>query len=200
MLLQYLALLETDREKDFFTDIYKKHKTELYFKAYNIVHNAEDAEDMVQETFLSLIRNVDKVINEKPYKVWFYMETIVKNRSLNLLKRRKIQETPGLDETWMQEEIMEKGPDILMEEFEVQEALAGLLKRLKHPYKEVLILQYYYQMKPKEIAVELETTADNVRHISKRAKEKLQSILEENGLWNEKGGQGKGSGKKSNKR
>ena len=118
MLLQYLALLESDHEKDFFTDIYKKHRTELYFKAYNIVHNAEDAEDMVQETFLSLIRNVDKVINEKPHKVWFYMETIVKNRSLNLLKRRKIQETPGLDETWMQDEIMEKGPDILMEEFE----------------------------------------------------------------------------------
>lgn len=200
MLLQYLALLETDHEKDFFTDIYKKHRTELYYKAYNILHNSDDAEDMVQETFLSLIRNVDKVINEKPYKVWFYMETIVKNRSLNLLKRRKIQETPGLDETWMQEEIMEKGPDILMEEFEVHEALTGLLKRLKHPYKEVLILQYYYQMKPKEIAVELETTADNVRHISKRAKAKLQSILEENGLWNEKAGKGTGSGKNKGKK
>ena len=95
---------------------------------------------------------------------------------------------------------MEKGPDILMEEFEVHEAVAGLLKRLKHPHREVLILQYYYQMKPKEIAVELELTADNVRHISKRAKDKLQSILEENGLWNEKGSQGTKNRKKRSKK
>ncbi len=199
MLLQYLALLETDHEKDFFTDIYKKHRNEMYYKAYNILHNADDAEDMVQEMFLSLIRNVNKVINSEPYKVWFYMDTIVRNKSLNLLKRRKIQETPGLDETWMQEEVIEKGPDTLMEEFEVQEALTGLLRRLKHPYREVLILQYYYQMKPKEIAVEMETTADNVRHISKRAKDKLQSILEENGLWNEKGNKGNRKKKKGRK-
>ena len=78
MLLQYLALLETDHEKDFFTDIYKKHRNEMYYKAYNILHNADDAEDMVQEMFLSLIRNVDKVINSEPYKVWFYMDTIEK--------------------------------------------------------------------------------------------------------------------------
>ena len=94
-----------------------------------------------------------------------------------------------LDETWMwEEEIIEKGPDSLMEEFELQEAMTGVLKKLKSPYKEVLAMQYYYQLTTQEIADELGTTPDNVRHISMRAKRKLQTILEERGLWNEKGG------------
>ena len=75
-----------------------------------------------------------------------------------------------------------------MEEFELQEAMTGVLKKLKSPYKEVLAMQYYYQLTTQEIADELGTTPDNVRHISMRAKRKLQTILEEHGLWNEKGG------------
>lgn len=73
-----------------------------------------------------------------------------------------------------------------MEEFELQEAMTGVLKQLKDVYREVLALQYYYQLSTQEIAEELGTTPDNVRHISMRAKKKLQSILEKNGLWNEK--------------
>lgn len=64
--------------------------------------------------------------------------------------------------------------------------MTGLLKRLKRPYQQVLALQYYHELSVQEIAEEMETTPDNVRHISMRAKKKLQSILEENGLWNEK--------------
>ena len=73
-----------------------------------------------------------------------------------------------------------------MEDFELQEAMTGLLKQLKTPYQEVLALQYYHQMTPTEIAEQMGTTPDNVRHISMRAKRKLQSLMKENGMWNEK--------------
>ncbi len=91
MLLQYLTLLETEHGREYFTNLYKKHKDEVYHKAYMILHNAEDAENIVQETFLSLLRNADKMLDSEPCRVWFYMDTVVKNKSYNLLKQREMQ-------------------------------------------------------------------------------------------------------------
>lgn len=186
-MFQYLLLLETDEEKKFFTEIYEKYRTEMFYTAYRILHNAPDAEDMVHETFISLINHVEKLMNSDPHKLWYYINTAVKRKSYNLHNRRHILEEVELDETWMQEEeVPEKSPDRLLEDSELQEAMTGLLKQLKVPYREVLALQYYYQLSTQEIAEELGTTPDNVRHISMRAKRKLQSILEGNGLWKEK--------------
>lgn len=200
-MVQYLLLLETDEDKEFFTEIYKKYRKEMFYTAYNILHNPPDAEDIVHETFLSLIDHLDKIKNSEPHKAWYYINTAVKRKAFNLYRRQHLREEVELDETWMrEEEIIEKGPDSLMEEFELQEAMTGVLRKLKYPYKEVLALQYYYQLTTQEIADELGTTPDNVRHISMRAKRKLQSILEERGLWNEKGGRGgKPAKKKSQK-
>lgn len=91
-----------------------------------------------------------------------------------------------LDESWTQEDIFDKDVALILEEAEEQKALVSLLKKLKVSYQEVLILQYYYDMSTKEIAEVLGKTEDNVRHLAKRAREKLRAIVEENGLWNEK--------------
>lgn len=188
-MFQYLLLLESDEDKEFFTEIYQKYRKEMFYTAYNILHNPSDAEDIVHETFLSLIDHVDKIKNSEPHKAWYYINTAVKRKCYTFYRRQHLREEVELDETWMrEEEIIEKGPDSLMEEFELQEAMTGVLKKLKSPYKEVLAMQYYYQLTTQEIADELGTTPDNVRHISMRAKRKLQTILEEHGLWNEKGG------------
>ena len=198
-MLQYLLLLETEEEKKFFKSIYEEHKNEMFHVAVGILKNESDAEDMVHETFLTLVDHLDKLINNKPYKVWSYINITLKHKCYNLCKRKMIQEDIGLED-WQSWDVFEKSVDKLVEEKELKEVMAELVDQLKYPYREVLILQYYYQMKPKEIAVELELTADNVRHISKRAKDKLQSILEENGLWNEKGSQGTKNRKKRSKK
>ena len=200
-MFQYLLLLETDEEREFFTAIYEKYRTEMFYTAYRILHNPPDAEDMVHETFLSLINHLEKLMNSEPHKLWYYINTAVKRKSYNLINRRHIVEQVELDETWMQEEeAIVKGPDQLMEDFELQEAVTGVLRLLKEPYQEVLALQYYYQLTTHEIAEELGTTPDNVRHISMRAKKKLQSLLEERGLWKAKDNPKKGKKKRGRKK
>ena len=53
---------------------------------------------------------------------------------------------------------------------------------MKYPYKEVLYLRYYNELSYDEIATVLNTTADNVRHISYRARKKLEDKLEKGNL------------------
>lgn len=184
-MLQYLLLLDTDKEREFFTSIYKEYRKDMFFISYSILHNHHDAEDIVHETFLTLIAHLDKIITNEPHKVWAYIKTTVRHKSYNLRHRKQIVEEVEMNEDWVQEEIMEKGPELLMEDAELKEIMGGLLKQLKTPYKEVLALQYYHELSIAEIAQELGKTPDNVRHISMRAKKKLQSVLEENGLWDD---------------
>ena len=185
-MFQYLYLLESDREKEFLASIYEAHRKEMYYIAYHILHNPSDAEDIVQETFLTLIKHVDKLIDNEPHKVWAYISTTVRNKALNVRRHKKSLEEVELDETWMQEDILEDGPDLLLAGYEQKEALIKLLKQLKSPYKEVLALQYYHELSAAEIGKLLGKSPDNIRHISMRAKKKLQSLLKKNGLWNKK--------------
>ena len=49
-MFQYLLLLETDEEREFFTEIYEKYQNDMFRIANGILHNSSDAEDMVHET------------------------------------------------------------------------------------------------------------------------------------------------------
>ena len=56
---QYLLLLDTKEEKEFFREIYNSYKDEMYRAAYRILQNRSDAEDIVHETFLTLTEHLD---------------------------------------------------------------------------------------------------------------------------------------------
>jgi hypothetical protein len=45
MLFFYYTLLDTDDDKDQFSELYLKHRQDMYAVAYSILHNREDAED-----------------------------------------------------------------------------------------------------------------------------------------------------------
>lgn len=187
-MFQYLLLLETDEEKEFFQNIYRKHKDEMYYIAYEIVKVKSDAEDIVHETFLTLINHLDKLMYNEPHKTWNYMITVVKHKSYNLCKKKRIWKETGLEEwEWEQEqaEVFEKSMEDLIEETEKNRIIMELLGRMKSPYQDVLLMQYYHEMSIQEIAELLEKSTDNVRHISSRAKKKLQIMMEEIGILNE---------------
>ena len=47
-------ILETDADKSLFEELYKKYKARMYKYAYSILHNKEDAEDVVHQAFLTI--------------------------------------------------------------------------------------------------------------------------------------------------
>ncbi len=65
---QYLLLLDTEQEREFFKKLYNEHKNEMYYTALKILKNESDAEDMVHETFLTLTEHLSKMIDNTPQK------------------------------------------------------------------------------------------------------------------------------------
>lgn len=179
---QYLLLLETDEEKEFFKKIYERYRNEMFYAAFAILQNCSDAEDIVQDTFLTLIDKLDHMMEESAERNWNYILTIVKHKSYNLYKKKK-WEIDGDGESLREDEVFGEGMDARITKMERKEQLLKLMKKMRKSYQDVLIMQYYHELNVMEIAQILGKTPDNVRHISMRAKRKLQGILEENGFF-----------------
>ncbi len=178
---QYLLLLDTEQEREFFQKLYREHRNQMYYMALKIVKNESDAEDMVHETFLTLTEHLMGMIENPPKKNWNFILTILKHKCYNLLKKKKKEFEKKEELESILESTMEK-LDERMERLEKKELVMKLIRDMKTSYQEVLLLQYYHDKSNAEIAEILGETQDNIRHISMRAKRKMHKMLESCGV------------------
>ena len=172
-----LSLLDTEEEKDFLREIFETYKDEMFYTAYVILENKQDAEDMVQDTLLALIPHLMK--KEPPQKNCNFIVTIVKNNSFNRYKKKKRQADRELPIT---EEILRDIADVEFDtkvlEIEQRDFLVQLLGQMSELHQDILLLRYYHELSTVEIGELLGKSPDTVRHIIHRAKKKLQGMLE----------------------
>ena len=183
VMLVYLEMLETPEEKLKFEQLYFLYRDKMYAVAFKILHNENDAEDIVHESFKEIIENFEKINDISCHKTWNYIVTIVKNKSFTLYQKKKHHETSAYED-WVEVE-MDFTPEKVTEELEVAEILAELIRSLPFPYKEVLYLQYYNALSGEEIAKFIDKTPAHVRKISQRAKVMLKEELLKRGIQNE---------------
>ena len=183
VMLVYLEMLETPEEKLKFEQLYFLYRDKMYAVAFKILHNENDAEDIVHESFKAIIENFEKINDISCHKTWNYIVTIVKNKSFTLYQKKKHHETSAY-EGWFEVK-MDFTPEKVTEEREIAEILAELIRSLPFPYKEVLYLQYYNALSGEEIAKFIDKTPAHVRKISQRAKAMLKEELLKRGIQNE---------------
>ena len=88
-MFQDLLLSYNDEERRFFEQLYKEHRDEMFYTAYIVLENKFDAEDIVHESFIAVLDNMDKLIGDTPERNWNYIVTIVKHKAYNLYNKRK---------------------------------------------------------------------------------------------------------------
>jgi RNA polymerase sigma-70 factor (ECF subfamily) len=83
-----------------FEDLYRQHSTRLYSLAYRMVGHAEDAEDLLQEIFLTAFRKLDTFKGASALGTWLYR--LAMNVCLDRLRSKAAKQssmTDALDET-----------------------------------------------------------------------------------------------------
>lgn len=178
-----LLLLDAE-EKKFFREIYENYKDEMFYTAYVILENVQDTEDILQEAFIALLCNMDKMKENSPQKNWNYIVTIVKNKAINLYnknKRRTDRELPLTEE--LVGDIIDESFDITILTIEQRKFVMKLLKEVNESYQDVLLLRYYHEMSSVEIGRLLGKEPDAVRHMIWRAKRSVQKVMKEKGFW-----------------
>lgn len=179
-MLCYLMLIDNEEDRQKFKKIYIIYRMKLQYVAFSILQDSHEAENMVHDTFLTLIDNLDKIDEAECNKTWNYIVTILKNKCFNYIKKQKKCEVTEDEMIDVPDENAEDIASGILQD-EMINVLSKSIQRLKYPYKEVIYLQYYNGLSSKEIGKILGISAENVRQIAKRAKKRLKETLIEMG-------------------
>ena len=152
-------------------EIYKLYYKAMFNTAMRILQNSYDAEDVMQEAFLTAFTKLQTYKSEVAFGAW--LKRIVINKSLTQLKRHKRY----------QEVKMEVIPTNEIEEEVIDyrglkpKNVINCLQNLKENYRIVLTLNLIEGFDYEEIAQILNYTNENVRTTVSRAKKKLKQAL-----------------------
>ena len=89
MLAILLAALESEADKQKFTDIYEQYHPQMEQTALRILKNQHDAEDAVQNAFMQIIRHFEKIDEIPCEKLPFWIVCIVKNEAVTILRKNQ---------------------------------------------------------------------------------------------------------------
>lgn len=165
---------------EFINSLFVKYRQMMFKTAMGILHNGPDAEDVVQDAFLWIINNLEKISQIPCRKIPFYFASIIENLAINFLNKKNRHPTEDIDEHFELAAIVsvEKNADATLLLNEVKSALGELSDR---DYS-LIFLSAFEQMTPKEIAEELNISVKNVYASTERARKRLLKILKERGI------------------
>ncbi|STO30727.1 RNA polymerase sigma factor sigV [Fusobacterium necrogenes] len=123
-----------------FDEIFEEYFDRIYYKVLGVVKNPEDAEDISQEVFMSVYRNLKSFRSESNIYTWIYKIAI--NKIYDFFRKRKI-ELDINEEILMLEDNTNIDTPIFLEE---------RLKLISLKEREIVILKDIYGYKLKEIA------------------------------------------------
>jgi RNA polymerase sigma-70 factor (ECF subfamily) len=145
----------------------------MYNVSLRIVGNREDAEDVLQESFVSAFRSVDRFRAESSFGSW--LKRIVINRSLNQI-RGKVHFSEVKDEILG----FFDSPEDEEEQEEIEYTandIKQVLRHLSDGYRTVFTLYMFEDHKHKEIAELLNITESTSKSQLNRAKKKVRELL-----------------------
>lgn len=169
------ADLNTD-EKNKFETIYYKYKSMLFYLVLNIVKNEKDSEDVLQEAFIKIAKNIKSINDIESKETVSFLIVVTKNTAYDhIRKSSKITELP-LSER--ESDINEKYLNNLVCDIEYKE-LVSVITDIPSPYNEVLYLHYAKDYSIKKTAALLNRKESTVKMQLVRGKKILVDKLSE---------------------
>ena len=172
MMMIYLSVIETDEDRNKFKEIYEEYRQSLYLEALSIVKNPEDAEDIVEDTFLKVADNFTEISQKKRQKMRAYIVIINRNNAIDRYNKNK-KDLEKKDDTPL-EEIVDTG---YFDSFEYDDLYAAI-KKLPQKYKDIIYLYDLLDIGTKATAKILKISVDTVYKRVSRARTLLKRLLE----------------------
>src|SRR5450756_103952 len=92
-----LVALTREGDPKAFTDLVRRYEGKIFRLAQHITQNREDAEDVLQETFLKAYEHLDQFQGNSKFYTWIVR--IAVNQALMKLRKRRSDKTVSMDES-----------------------------------------------------------------------------------------------------
>lgn len=148
-------------DKESFRVLVERYYQKVFWIAYQMVNNQEDARDIAQESFVRVYRSLSQFNLMSNFYTWLYR--IVVNLSIDFLRKQKPGTRPiSLEETG------EVGAETTsseqnLEQQEIAQEVREVLQQLPLPYRSILILRDIDGLSCKEIGKILQCNSNTVR-------------------------------------
>jgi len=172
-----------DADTRAFGELVRRYEGKIFRLAQHITQNREDAEDVLQETFLKAYEHLDQFKGDSKFYTWIVR--IAVNQALMKLRRRKTDKSVSLDET------IDTGEDTITREIaawdedpeqrfsreELGEILDTAVDSLEPPYRSVFVLRDIEELSTEETAEALSLSVPAVKSRLLRARLQLREKL-----------------------
>jgi len=167
-----------------FTTLVNQYDRNIYRLALNITGNPEDAEDVLQETFLKAYANLSKFQGNSRFYTWIVRIGV--NEALMKLRKRKSDRTVSLDERvetgedeYMPREVVDWGenPEQRYARRELNDILSAALNELEPGFRIVVYLRDVENLSTEETAEMLDLSVPAVKSRLLRGRLKLRERL-----------------------
>lgn len=177
---QELITAAQNGDRDALTELVKKYEKTVFNFAFKVCRNLEKAENAMQETFLSMIRNLKQFDGKSKLSTWLY--TIVSNNCLMAARSQKRHEFDSLDDDdfYINEKDVagwDMTPDKVAENNELKAILDGAIGKLPPDYKIVFLLRDVEGLSTEETAEIAKLSVPAVKSRLHRARAFLRNEL-----------------------
>jgi RNA polymerase sigma-70 factor (ECF subfamily) len=164
-----------------YDQLVRRYQERLYATVYHMTSNHEDANDLVQETFIKAFRALKSFKGDSSFYTWIYR--IAVNKTINFLKQRKNRVQMSLDDLDFNVEndpdlvalISEKTPRRNLHLSELQEKLNGAMRKLSEHHRMVVVLHDIQGLS--QIGTIMDCNVGTVRSRLFYARQQLQAHL-----------------------
>lgn len=168
------ALLNPKTQRNAFQELVSHYQRPLYSHIRNLVLNHDDADDVLQNTFIKVYRNLNGFKGESKLFSWMYR--IATNEALTFLqqKSKRFQTT---NEEYLQQQTEKMQADDYFDGDEIQLKLQKAIAQLPEKQQLVFKMKYFEELKYEEISEILGTTVGGLKASYHIAVKKIEEYL-----------------------
>lgn len=170
-MLPYTLTIETPRERLLFADLYAAYAGRMLALARQRLRDPTDAEDAVQQAFLSLAEHFSRLSRLPRPQLEAYLVVVTERKCIDLLRRRARLDGAPFDE---EAALVTPPPS--------GEPVADAMARLAPALREALLLRYAFGYSTRETAALLDVSFAAAQKRLQRAKSALRTELEKEGI------------------
>ena len=164
-------------DKEAFGQLMQNHAVRVYRIAYAIVQNQAEAEDAVQEAFITAFKSIKKLEKEESFSSW--LSRIVTTRVYDLIrKKQRGQKTIEKETTALKVEIARSSSNPANGTADLSLDLQQAITKLPELHRLAIIMRYLEDASTDEIARILNRPAGTIRRILSESYQMLRLHLE----------------------
>ena len=181
---KYMEIIYTPQEKEaFIGSLYDNYKKMMFWTAQKYVSSKEACEDIVQDSFVRILRNIDRFIDLPEYRLETYIFLIVRGLCVDYLRKNDRTMNADLsDEVWLELISQQHQPKASGISAYSKTELQMMVESLSEEDKELLLAHYCMGFSSKELAQNLGTSDSTIRSKLHRAKKQLYELWKKAGV------------------